>query len=57
MPVVAAEGTWRGLRVQVADLSTALQSVRTLVQAGHMVVFDDDNDGCGNYILNKITVR
>ena len=55
MLVVTAEGTWRGLRAQVADVSKALQSVRTLVQAGHMVVFGDDTDGCGNYIMKKIT--
>ena len=55
MPVVTAEGTWRGMRAQVADVSKALQSVRTLVRAGHMVVFGDGDDGDGNYIVNKIT--
>ena len=55
MLLVTADGTWRGLRAQVADVSKALQSVRTLVRAGHMVVFGDGNDGCGNYIVNKIT--
>ena len=55
MPVVTAEGTWRGLRAQVADVTKALQSVRTLVQAGHMVVFGDGSDGNGNYIINKVT--
>ena len=55
MPVVTAEGTWRGLRAQVADVTKALQSVRTLVQAGHMVVFGDGEDGSGNYIVNKTT--
>ena len=55
MPVVTAEGTWRGLRAQVADVSKALQSVRTLVQAGHMVVFGGGDDGDGSYIVNKIT--
>ena len=55
MPVVTAEGTWRGLRAQVADVSKALQSVRTLVQAGHMVVFGGGDDGDGNYIVNKVT--
>ena len=52
MPVVTAEGTWRGLRAQVADVTKALQSVRTLVQAGHMVVFGDGSDG---NIINKVT--
>ena len=32
-----------------------MQSVRTLVQAGHMVEFGDGDDGSGNYIENKIT--
>ena len=54
MPAVNAEGTWRGLRAQVADVSKALQSVRTLVHAGHMVAFGDGDDRCGNYIVNKI---
>ena len=54
MPVVTAEGTWRGLRAQVADVSKALQSVRILVQAGHMVVFGEGDDGSGKYIGNKI---
>ena len=55
MSVVTAEGTSRGLRAQVVDVSKALQSVRTLVQAGHMVAFGDGDDGRGNHIVNKIT--
>ena len=55
MPVATTEGTWRGLHAQAAGASKALQSVRTFVQAGHMVVFGDDSDGCRNYIVNKIT--
>ena len=35
-------------------MSKALQSVRTLVKAGHMVVFGDGDDGDGNYIVNNI---
>ena len=34
LPVVTAEGSWKGLRAQVADVSKLLQSVMTLVQAG-----------------------
>ena len=45
MPVVTAEGTWRGLRAQVADVT----------KAGHMVVFGDGSDGNGNYIINNVT--
>ena len=55
MPVVTAEGTWRGLRAQVADVSKALQSVRTFAQAGHMVVFGGGDGGNDNYIVNKVT--
>ena len=55
LPVVTAEGSWKGLRAQVADVSKPLQSVRTLVQAGHMVVFGHGDEGCSHYIVNKIT--
>ena len=57
MPVVTAEGAWKGLLAQVADISKALQSVRSLVKAGHVVVFgdDDENGDGGNYIVNKVT--
>ena len=57
MPVVTAEGAWKGLLAQVADISKALQSVRSLVKAGHVVVFGDDdgNGDGGNYIVNKFT--
>ena len=57
MPVVTGEGVWKGLLAQVADISKALQSVRSLVKAGHVVVFGD-NDESGetlNYIVNKTT--
>ena len=36
--VVTVEGTVRGMRPQVADVSKALQSVRALVKTGHVVV-------------------
>ena len=55
MPVVTAEGTWKGLRAQVADVSKALQSVRSLVRSGHVVVFGDGEDGSESYIVNKFT--
>ena len=57
MPVVTAEGAWKGLLAQVADISKALQSVRSLVKAGHAVVFgdDDENGGTCSYIVNKVT--
>ena len=55
MPVVTAEGAWKGLRAQVADVSKALQSVRSLVRSGHVVVFGDGEDGSDSYIVNKFT--
>ena len=53
--VMTEEGTWRGLKAQVAEVSKALQSVRGLVKAGHLVVFGDGDDGCQHYVLNKTT--
>ena len=55
LPVMTEEGTWRGLKAQVADVSKALQSVRGLVKAGHLVVFGDGEDGCQHYVMNKAT--
>ena len=43
--VVTEEGTVRGMRPQVADVSKALQSVRALVSTGHVVVFGDGGSG------------
>ena len=55
MAVMTAEGTVRGLLAQVADVSKPLQAVRSLVRAGHVVVFGDGEDGSQNYIMNKVT--
>ena len=55
MPVMTAEGSWRGLRAQVADISKALQSVRALVKAGHVVVFGAGDAGDEHYVYNKIS--
>ena len=54
LPVVTAEGSWKGFRAQVDDVSKPLQSVRTLVQAGHMVVFGHGDEGCSHYIVNNM---
>ena len=51
--VVTEEGSVRGMRPQVADVSKALQSVRALVKTGHLVVFGDGADGNAHYILNR----
>ena len=40
MPVVTREKSWRGLKVEVADIAMELQSVQSL-KAGHKVVFGD----------------
>ena len=55
MPVVTAEGTTRGLRAQVAEVSKPLQAVRSLVRTGHMVIFGDGDEGNEHYIMNKMT--
>ena len=55
MPVMTREGSMRGLRAQVADVSKALQSVRALVKAGHMVIFGDGDEGQSHYVYNKFT--
>ena len=55
MPVMTREGSMRGLRAQVADVSKALQSVRALVKAGHVVIFGDGDEGQCHYVYNKFT--
>ena len=55
MPIMTSEGTTRGLRAQVADVSKPLQAVRSLVRTGHLVVFGDGEDGNDHYIVNKMT--
>ena len=55
LPVVTAEGSWRGMLAQVADVSKALQSVRALVRSGHVVVFGDGDSGSEHYVYNKLT--
>ena len=55
MPVMTREGTWRGLKAEVADIARALQSVRSLVKTGHKVVFGDGEYGSEHYIQNVMT--
>ena len=55
LPVMMADGSYRGLRAQVADVSKPLQAVRSLVRTGHVVVFGGGEDGTENYVYNKIT--
>ena len=51
MPVMTREGTMRGYISQIADVTSALQSVRHLHASGHVVVFD----GPDSFMLNKLT--
>ena len=55
LPIVTRENTWRGLKVEVADIAQALQSVRSLVRTGHKVVFGDGPDGMAHYIEHQVT--
>ena len=43
----------RGMRPQAADVSRALQSFRTLVRTGHVVVFRDGESGADHYIMHR----
>ena len=54
MPVVTAEGSWKGMRAQIADVSKPLQAVRSLVKVCHIVCVRDGEDGSQNYIVNRI---
>ncbi len=55
LPVMTAEGTVRGVRAQVADVSKPLQAVRQLTRTGHLVVFGDGPEGEQHYVLNRVT--
>ena len=52
---MTGEGTVRGTRPQVADVSKALRSVRALVKTGHVVIFEDGENGDEHYIQNRNT--
>ena len=53
--VATEEGTVRGVRPRVADVSKALQSVRALAKTGHVVIFGDGETGDDHYIVNRAT--
>ena len=55
LPIMTREGTWRALKTEVADISRALQSVRSLVKTGHRVVFGGGEAGNDHYIENVMT--
>ena len=46
IPVVTDEGTTRGVRTQIANVSRPLGAVRQMYQSGHLVVFDGPDRFC-----------
>ena len=52
-PLLTQEGSLRTMTFQAAPVDLALGSVKRMCSSGHMVVFDDDDDG--SYVLNKVT--
>ena len=55
MPVVTREDSWRSLKVEFADIARAPQSVPSLVNTGHKVVFGGGADGIERCIENSVT--
>ena len=55
MAVLTAEGTLRGYSTQCADVSKALQSVRSMVKNKHAVCFGLGDNGDQHVIVNKVT--
>lgn len=51
VPMVAKENTKRCMRMQVAEVTRPLASVKRICEADHMVVFDEE----GIYIMIKTT--
>ena len=51
LPMLTKENTKRSMKMQVAEVSRPLASVKRICEAGHVVVFDED----GSFIFNKIT--
>ena len=54
VPVVTDEGTMRGMRSQIAQVSSPLQAVRQLHETGHLVVFDGDESFCFNKMTGEV---
>ena len=55
MAVLTAEGTLRGFRSQVAEVSEPLESVRQLLKSKHCVLFGLGENEDEHLIINKIT--
>ena len=55
MAVLTPEGTLRGYESQVADVSSPLSSVRTLLHSKHCVLFGLGPNEDEHLIINKLT--
>ncbi len=55
MAVMTPEGTLRGYKTQVAQVSSPLQSVRHLLASQHCVLFGLGPEGADHLIINKIS--
>lgn len=51
LPMLTRENTKRSMKMQAAEVTRPLASVKRICEAGHVVVFDDD----GSFIFNKST--
>jgi hypothetical protein len=51
IPMVTMEGSRRKMKMQAAEVSKPLASVKRICEAGHTVVFDED----GSFMYNKTT--
>ena len=51
LPMLTKENTKRSMKMQAAEVSRPLASVKRICEAGHVVVFDEE----GSYIFNKST--
>ena len=51
LPMITTEGTRRSMKMQAAEVSRPLASVKRICEAGHTVVFDQT----GSYMYNKRT--
>ena len=49
LPMMTKENTKRSMKMQVAEVSRPLASVKRICEAGHVVVFDED----GSFFFNK----
>jgi hypothetical protein len=51
LPMMTAEGTRRSMKMQAAEVSKPLASVKRICEAGHTVVFDET----GSFMFDKAT--